>query len=214
MRQKRYAQAMAALIVLALTIAFVDRPLALFVYWYARPVRAPFIFVTHIIDVLEVLALITLATSVWSLSKGRALDGWKDAAFRASLSLFIASGVKDTLKIAFGRTWPETWVAQNPSFIRDGVFGFWPLHGGVGWSAFPSGHTTLIFAVAACLWPLLPRFRAIYAGLALLCGFSLVAANYHWLSDVLAGAIIGTLIGSLMARLNLPACSRLALESK
>ena len=40
MRQTHYAQALAALIVLALTIAFVDRPLALFMYWDARPLRA------------------------------------------------------------------------------------------------------------------------------------------------------------------------------
>src|SRR6266581_5893799 len=134
MQRRDYGLTLALVFALFLVIVFVDRPLALFLYWDARGLRIPFIGVTHVIDALEVLALIALIAGVWTLAKGRAFEGWKNAAFRASLALFIASGVKDTLKIAFGRTWPETWVANNPSFIRDGVFGFWPLHGGTGWS--------------------------------------------------------------------------------
>jgi hypothetical protein len=40
----------------------------------------------------------------------------------------------------FGRTWPESWLGDNPSWIRDDVFGFFPFHGGRGWESFPSGH--------------------------------------------------------------------------
>jgi hypothetical protein len=43
------------------------------------------------------------------------------------------------LKLAFGRTWPETWTNRtNPSWIDNGVFGFFPFHGGSGWGSFPS----------------------------------------------------------------------------
>jgi hypothetical protein len=55
--------------------------------------------------------------------------GW-EAALLCSLSLIVARAAKDQLKFVFGRTWPETWVNNNPSLIHDGVFGFNPFHGG------------------------------------------------------------------------------------
>ena len=32
-----------------------------------------------------------------------------------------------TLAYAFGRYWPDTWVHDNPSLIRDGAYGFHPF---------------------------------------------------------------------------------------
>ena len=121
-------------------------------FWDARPYRQPMIALTHIVDLLEAFALPALIYGSWLSMKGHAVTSWKQSVFRAALALFIASGVKEALKIAFGRTWPETWTNNNPSFIRDGVFGFSPFHGGAGWASFPSGHETIVCAVAACLW--------------------------------------------------------------
>jgi membrane-associated phospholipid phosphatase len=120
------------------------------------------------------------------------------------LALFVALGVKELLKLAFGRTWPETWTGGNPSFIRDGAFGFSPFHGGAGWASFPSGHETLTCAVAACLWVLVPRLRPLYVLVVLIVAIGLLVADYHWLSDILAGALVGALIGVFFARLELP----------
>jgi len=62
----------------------------------------------------------------------------------SGVSLAVAVIIKDQLKFAFGRPWPETWTRNNPSFIRDGAYGFHPFHGGGGYASFPSGHTTMI----------------------------------------------------------------------
>ena len=62
-------------------------------------------------------------------------------------SFVFASTVKMLLKVSFGRTWPETWIHDNPSLIRDGVYGFFPFSGGQSYSSFPSRHTTAICAV-------------------------------------------------------------------
>ena len=64
----------------------------------------------------------------------------------------MAETIKNGLKFVFGRTWPETWVNNNPSFIRDGVYGFNWFHGGAGYASFPSGHMSVTCALAAVLW--------------------------------------------------------------
>ena len=77
--------------------------------------------------------------------------GWRPGAkgrvlLAVCLATVAALVVKDQLKILFGRTWPETWTNNHPSWAGNGTFGFEPLDGGAGWFSFPSGHTTLITA--------------------------------------------------------------------
>jgi membrane-associated phospholipid phosphatase len=116
-----------------------------------------------------------------------------------SLSVLITEAAKEQLKFLFGRTWPESWTGNNPSFIRDGVYGFHFMHGGAGYNSFPSGHMATSCAVLAVVWLWYPRFRGlcIVAGLAI--GAGLVGGNYHFLSDVLAGAFLGASIGLMVA---------------
>jgi membrane-associated phospholipid phosphatase len=78
-------------------------------------------------------------------------------------------------------------------------FGF--LKGGVFWG-WPSSHTTVAFAMAACLIALYPKNRPliILASLyALYIGLS-VSVSIHWLSEFVAGAIIGCVIGTVVGR--------------
>src|SRR5262249_4160856 len=89
----------------------------------------------------------------------------------------------------------RTWVRDNPSFIRDGVFGFNPFHGGPGFAAFPSGHTAAICAVMAVLWMCCPRFRLLYALAIAAVAIGLVGADFHFLGDVIAGAFLGISTG-------------------
>jgi membrane-associated phospholipid phosphatase len=78
-------------------------------------------------------------------------------------------------------------------------FGF--LKGGVFWG-WPSSHTTVAFAMAACLIALYPKNRLliILASLyALYIGLS-VSVSIHWLSEFVAGAIIGSVIGTVVGK--------------
>jgi membrane-associated phospholipid phosphatase len=63
-------------------------------------------------------------------------------------------------------------------------------------SSFPSGHTTVAFAAATTLAEQYPHwYISIPAyGIAAATGFSRVAANQHWVSDVVAGAFLGSAI--------------------
>jgi membrane-associated phospholipid phosphatase len=78
-------------------------------------------------------------------------------------------------------------------------FGF--LKGGVFWG-WPSSHTTVAFAMAACLIALYPKNKMLVplsALYALYVGFA-VSVTIHWLSEFVAGAIIGSMIGMVVGR--------------
>ncbi|MDD3063847.1 MAG: phosphatase PAP2 family protein, partial [Massilibacteroides sp.] len=65
--------------------------------------------------------------------------------------------------------------------------------------SFPSGHTGSSFASAVILYKELPKKYGIpLIGLATLIGFSRLYLAVHYPSDVLGGAIIGTLIAILV----------------
>ena len=115
--------------------------------------------------------------------------------FVCSLAVLFSEAIKNILKFIFGRTWPETWINNNPSFIRDGVYGFNFMHTGSAYKSFPSGHMAAACTVIAVLWMRYPRFRPIYLAVGLLVGLALVGTNYHFLSDVLMGAFLGASSG-------------------
>jgi membrane-associated phospholipid phosphatase len=112
-----------------------------------------------------------------------------------AVSFSIVEGLKTYLKIAFGRTWPESWMGPHISFIRDGVYGFYPFHGGPAYTAFPSGHIAAVCAVASVLWACYPKFRPLYVLFVLVTAIALVVSNLHFVSDVIAGVFLGISIG-------------------
>ena len=91
--------------------------------------------------------------------------------------------------------------AFNANSLTDTSHGFQfgLLKGGVFWG-WPSSHTTVAFAMSVCLVTLLPKQKslavlalayALYVGLA-------VSVSIHWLSEFVAGAIIGSLVGRVV----------------
>jgi hypothetical protein len=105
----------------------------------------------------------------------------------------IAGGiVTPVLKFATGRNRP-----------RDAgkTFEFKPFSGA---SSFPSGHTTEAFAVASVIATHYPAgwVQGVAYGSAALVGFARIHHQAHFLSDVTAGAIIGTVTGRAVVHRN------------
>ena len=182
----------------AVTVSYLwfDRPIALFVHDRLQGVNV-FALVPHVPNLLAPAAFIALVAVGLRGLTGQPLSRLETAMVLAAASLAVANVIKDKLKYAFGRTWPETWVRNNPSFIQDGIYGFNPFHGGEGYASFPSGHTTAICAVMSVLWICYPRFRILYAACIAAVAIGLVGADFHFLADVIAGGFLGATIGWL-----------------
>ncbi len=135
-----------------------------------------------------------IATVVGTYLVGLALDvpSLRRAGVEAAASSIVASGiVTPALKGLIGRSRP--WAAKGP-------FDFHALSGA---ESFPSGHTTQAFAAASVfaaevhpLWA-----KALIYGVAGGVATARMYHDAHFLSDVTAGATIGTVIGrSVVAR--------------
>ena len=127
------ALALTALAVVA-SYFWLDRPLALMAHALA-PAHKHALFepLTHLPDPLMPAAAIAFVALGLAVLAGRPLARFPRVLVLCSFSLVMGHTVKDELKPLFGRTWPETWVENNPSFIHDQVYGFHWLHGGAGY---------------------------------------------------------------------------------
>ena len=133
----------------------------------------------------------TLAVALALLAWHR--DSWRPAGLLALSALF--GGMLYTLcKWFAGRQRPLVLIdplAFNP-FIN-GWRGFLDEPN----MSFPSGHTTLAFATAATLGICLPRWKPLFYAGAAVVGAERVAENAHYVTDVIAGAGLGTLAAYL-----------------
>ena len=114
--------------------------------------------------------------------------GRLEGPIRRIASIFIvvaAAGLADDgLKILFGRARPYVWLAGD-----DSGFGFFRYS--AKFASFPSGHTTTSMAAALVLGAVLPRGKSWFLLAALLIGLSRIVLDVHYLSDVIAGALLG-----------------------
>jgi len=61
------------------------------------------------------------------------------------------------------------------------------------YTSFPSGHTTTVFAVFTYLVILFPKYLYLWLTLGIVLSSSRLLANDHFLSDIFAGIMIGTM---------------------
>jgi membrane-associated phospholipid phosphatase len=104
----------------------------------------------------------------------------------ALLATLIAQRV---LKPRFRRNRP--WFTREAAKV---VGGKTPDH------SFPSGHTAASFAAATSLAMAYPRARPLLYLTATGIGLSRIHLGHHFLSDVVAGGLVGTAIGWLCGR--------------
>lgn len=102
-------------------------------------------------------------------------------------AIFLASFFVHLFKTAFERPRPDfsgidlLSLIQNPSiFDFSGKF-----------NSFPSGHTTVSFALAYALSRSYPRFSPIFYVIAAMVGLSRIYLGSHYPSDVAGGALLG-----------------------
>ncbi len=107
-------------------------------------------------------------------------------------AILVAFALTTALKFATGRPQPESGAAAST------FYGFSLENGPKVRVMWPSGHTTESVSAAAALagfWPGRRRLHALVYGLAALVASVMVVASFHWLSDVVAGALLAAPIG-------------------
>jgi membrane-associated phospholipid phosphatase len=178
----------------AVAFLWLDKPIAFFSHGTFGHASV-FVNLTLLPEPLVPASLLVLFfLGLWVLA-GKPLNHPLSVALLCAVSLLVAEAGKSQLKYVFGRTWPETWINNNPSLIRDGAYGFNFFHGGQGYASFPSGHTTAVCAVVSVLWICYPRFRILYAAAVAAVVIGLIGADFHYLSDIIAGGFVGTTTG-------------------
>jgi membrane-associated phospholipid phosphatase len=110
------------------------------------------------------------------------------------LAVPVAFVLKDLLKELFGRTNTRIWL------LHPDLFGFHWFHGGGDFASFPSGHmavfTVLLLGIGRCL----PWLRPVCAGLLFVLALVLIVTQYHFFSDIVAGACLGVIVDLLTWR--------------
>ena len=147
-------------------------------------------------DFLLVAALVAPVTLI---STGK--EDWFTSAVMYVETILIANGLKELTKLAVNRPRPYMYSGREDfpeSEIENG-----------GWAkSLPSGHTTFAFASAGFLsytfcryfrnspW----RYPIVAGSYAIACGVAAlrVSSGSHFLSDVLTGAAIGTVVGFMV----------------
>ncbi len=102
----------------------------------------------------------------------------------AATALPAAYLLKDFFKFMFGRTDPRPWLLGHKplEFI-------WFYK--IGSGSFPSGHMTVFAALGTAILFYYPQYRRLVSIILFFIGFALIVTDYHFLSDVIAGAYLG-----------------------
>ena len=191
-RPRLLAWVLGTVLAAAVSIAFVDRPVARFFHDGDPRMHAIFAFITKFGlsgGYLIVSGLLFVALRVAAAKRRDAVRA-RQLLLNAYRALFvfvavIASGLAtDLIKVICGRARPKL-------LFSDDLYGFvWGATQADYWS-FPSGHATTIAASATALFLLWPRGLPLYVVAALLVMASRVALDAHYVSDVIVGAAIG-----------------------
>ncbi len=103
------------------------------------------------------------------------------------ISIPFSNVVVETIKALLGRPRPELFFSLD-------LYGFTFFSLANVYQSFPSGHACTAGAICGAFGCFYPRAALPLIALAFLLAFSRVALNYHFLSDIIAGTIIGILI--------------------
>ena len=194
-----------AVCIAAVSICYfwIDRPVAFFVYHHHVNRVSLFRWLTYPPPEVQNWSALVLTILIVRRAWGSFLR-WQKTLFVACLSLIVADDFRISLGDVFGRYWPDTWTHDNPSLIGTGTYGFHPFQRGDDIGSFPSGHAARILAFATVWLIAMPRSRTVQV-LVIILGasmlVSLVAMNYHFVSDVIAGSVLGGIVAMYAAHL-------------
>jgi undecaprenyl-diphosphatase len=107
-------------------------------------------------------------------------------------TMFLSAVTSFLLKVVIQRPRPfQQGLIEISSFLIKNSYYVWDF-------SFPSNHTMLAFCALPIISKEFPKLKYLWIALASLVGFSRLYFGFHFLSDIIAGAAIGYLIGALI----------------
>ena len=138
---------------------------------------------------LSIEAAVALALLISRITRGR-LSPLRETTALACLTSICAYAMNDsTLKLLFG--------VPNPESVLHGAQHAFHVLSGSSRSSFPSGHMVLAGAFAGVFMRLYRRSILPFSALLFLAAALLVVGDWHFVSDVIAGAFAGISSGLL-----------------
>lgn len=125
---------------------------------------------------------------MWTRGKGRWI-------FPLWLTLAASEAAAFLLKVIVERQRPfqQGLMEISPIFTITDKYYLWDF-------SFPSAQTAAAFCAVPILSMEFPKLKWLWIALASLVGFSRIYFGFHFLSDVIAGAVLGLLMGMAMIK--------------
>lgn len=186
----------------ALSMLFIDRPLALWLKAHTSGhMEGFFKIVTRLGEAEYYMVPAGLLVIGFLIASRRALtaearDRWRRMMVAPAflfLSITISGVISNLLKFSIGRYRPRYLFEQE-------IYGFQPFNTEWGMNSFPSGHSQAGFAAMVALMMIFPRYDVFWILIAVLVAMSRVVTTVHFLSDTVAGSYLAVAVAILLAR--------------
>lgn len=181
---------------------YVDRSVAEWTYYNSRtsPLHFLWQYATYIQPIYYIISPWLTFYIMFSFVQRKPLAQWHKIVLIMLFSMSITILCNEQLRVIFGRLWPSTWFHGNLSWISDRAYGFTWFKMQHEFKSFPSGHTSLMFGLMMPLYWLVPSFkmRLFALGNCFLVAVGLILMCYHFVSDVIAAALVGTVTAYLI----------------
>jgi membrane-associated phospholipid phosphatase len=183
----RYVKGTSVVLGLPVVGFLADQPVHTWSPFWKMPPLDAFIGLVNPIGYGMTLLVVTLA--LWALAWCAERPRLHHAAWFASWTFLVAGSVEFALKHLVGRPRPDSGAMSmlpiGPSYTPN-------------FDSFPSGHATSVFAVACAFSYFYPRLRWPLYLLAICISFGRLYLDRHYVSDVLAGALIGIAVTTVL----------------
>lgn len=171
-----------------------------FDWWYYEATRDPFFRAATMVAGITGFFVPVLAPVLsYVVGKYRKRKHLQTIAVALAQAGILGWFISSLYKSLTGRIQPEVYSTSGIDISHYFNFGFWEH--GIFWG-WPSSHTAVAFAMSVALILLVPRMSLLRFS-ALVYAFFIglgVSFGIHWFSDFVAGAIIGSLVGVVVAR--------------
>lgn len=188
-----------SMIILAiLSYYYIDIPVANLSYYYTRisSVHLVWLYATYLQPLYFILSPWFIFYLIVRVILKKPILAWHKIALIMVFSMCLTFLINEQIRYIFGRYWPATWFHGNLSLINNNAYGFTWFKMQKEYQAFPSGHTALIFgAMMPLMWLTSDKkikWFALFNGLAV--GIGLILMCFHFVSDVLIGALVGVVV--------------------